>query len=347
MKIDTKDATNFLKSPAKASKAVLLFGPDSGLVRERAQSIIHGLLGNPYDPMNLTELMEEHIKTDPARLHDEMSSFSLLGGSGARVVYVRDASDKISDVIANLFDGLHPTAYLILASDDLSTGSSLRKYCDTSRDVASVACYRDDGRALETVIREYLEKADIRASRDVLQFLTSHTGGDRQVTLKELEKIVIFQGSDSYLTLDNVVKLVGQNDFFSQDDLSNAIALADLKMIESYLKRMLLENVQPVVIIRGVQRHFQRLYQVKSAMQESGSLEQAMSSLRPPIYYKFAPLFRQHIARWDLQQISRALGALLQAERDIKTTGSNAPLMLSRALYRVARMASGASKEAA
>ncbi len=347
MKIATKDIANFLKSPSQASKAILLYGPDSGLVRERALNIIHGLLGDPHDPMNLIELMEDQIKTDPARLFDEMSAYSLLGGGGPRVVYVRDAGDKLSETIASLFEDLKPTAYLILAADDLATSSSLRKACESSSDIAAVACYRDEGKSLDIVIRDYLEKAGIRASRDVLQFLASHSGGDRQVTIRELEKIVIFQGNDSYLTLENAVQLVGQNDFFSLDDLASAVALGQMHAIESYLKRLLLENVQPIAIIRGIQKHFQRLYQVKAGTQENGSLEQAMAALRPPIYFKFAPLFRQHIARWNMQALARALVALLQAERDIKTTGSNAPILLSRALFRVARMTGGTVKEAA
>lgn len=347
MKIATKDISSFLKSPAQGSKAILLYGPDLGLIRERAQDIIKQQLGSPHDPMNLIELMEEQIKTDPARLHDEMSAFSLLGGGGNRVVYVRDAGDKIAETVATLFDELKPTAYLILASDDLGTTSSLRKACEASRDIAAVACYRDEGRSLDLVIKEYLDKAGIRASRDVLQFLASHSGSDRQVTMRELEKIVLFQGTDSYLTLENVVQLVGQNDFFTLDDLAGAVAMGQMSSIESFLKRMLLENVQPIAIVRGVQRHFQRLYQVKTAAAEGGSVEHAMSALRPPVYFKFAPLFRQHLGRWSAPNLARALVALLQTERDIKTTGSNAPLLLSRGLFRVSRMAFSGAKEAA
>jgi hypothetical protein len=39
MKIDFKGVERFLKAPDKAARAILVFGPDDGLVRERAAGL--------------------------------------------------------------------------------------------------------------------------------------------------------------------------------------------------------------------------------------------------------------------------------------------------------------------
>lgn len=327
--------------------AALMYGPDHGLIRERANQIIASILGTPYDPMNLTELTEEKIKSDPVILRDEICAMSLLGGGGARVVYVRDASDKIASVFDELFDeSLNPSAFLVVASDDLPSSSSLRKWAETSPKVACLACYHDEGRSLETVISDYLSKSGIRASQDVIQFLAEHSGNDRYITMQELDKIILFQGKDTYLTLDNAVRLIGQNDFFTLDDLSMSVASGDYSGIESYLQRLLLEGIQPVVIIRSLQRYFQRLESVASRIADGQNIESAMAQLRPPVFFKFAPVFRRHVSRWSHVSLSHALGLMLKTERELKTTGNPAGLLLSRALIRIARLPNVRSKAA-
>jgi DNA polymerase-3 subunit delta len=347
MKINPKEANSFLQNPARSHLGILLYGPDDGLIRERAKQVITQVMGKDYDPMNLSELTEDRIKQDPAILQDELSALSLLGGGGKRVVYIRDASDKIASMLQEIYrPEFRPTAYLILASDDLGPSSALRKWSESETHIASIGCYHDEGKSLEQLIRAELEAAGIKSSQDVIAFLSEHCGNDRQITKQEIEKIKLFQGKETYLTLDHAAQLVGQNDFFTLDDLCMAVASGNVAEIESYLVRLLRENIQPVVIIRSVQRYFQRLETVRNKMAENASIDVAMGVLRPPVFFKFVPQFRQHVNRWNISYIQSALRDILQAERDLKTTGYPASLMLSHALITIATRPSQREKAA-
>src|SRR6266567_222794 len=101
MKIGTRETGLFLKQPDKQSQAVLLYGPDSGLVRERSRIIASTILGKDADPLNRIELSGAQLKNDPALLMDELNSMSLMGGR--RIVILRDPAEKIEPVIKSAF----------------------------------------------------------------------------------------------------------------------------------------------------------------------------------------------------------------------------------------------------
>jgi len=71
MKLDKQPLERFLKDPAPNIAAALIFGPDEGMVHERALAVSRAILGDADDPFRLTELTGDDIKADPARLIDE------------------------------------------------------------------------------------------------------------------------------------------------------------------------------------------------------------------------------------------------------------------------------------
>ena len=80
MKLAGAKLDGFLRSPDKAIRAVLLFGPDAGLVRERGKALAD-LFTDPGDPFSLQEFAADAIKKDGSLLTDGSRSLSLMGGA--------------------------------------------------------------------------------------------------------------------------------------------------------------------------------------------------------------------------------------------------------------------------
>jgi hypothetical protein len=74
MKIDGRSLAGFLKRPNPDCQAVLVFGEDSGLVRERAEVIARTVVEDLTDPFRVAELAGDTIADDPARLADEAAA---------------------------------------------------------------------------------------------------------------------------------------------------------------------------------------------------------------------------------------------------------------------------------
>jgi DNA polymerase-3 subunit delta len=62
------DIERFLKAPDAAVRAALIYGPDLGVVRERAQALAAAATERPDDPFDVALLTETDLDDDGARL---------------------------------------------------------------------------------------------------------------------------------------------------------------------------------------------------------------------------------------------------------------------------------------
>ena len=74
MKITGARIQSFLRQPGSEIAAVLLFGPDQGLVRERARALAMSVVEDLGDPFRVVEMTGQALKADPARLIDEAAA---------------------------------------------------------------------------------------------------------------------------------------------------------------------------------------------------------------------------------------------------------------------------------
>ncbi|MGC2522189.1 MAG: DNA polymerase III subunit delta, partial [Stellaceae bacterium] len=80
MKIAPSRVAAFLQRPDPEIRAVLLYGPDAGLVRERADAVARTVCTDLSDPFRVAMLNGAVLAADPARLADEAAQLSLVGG---------------------------------------------------------------------------------------------------------------------------------------------------------------------------------------------------------------------------------------------------------------------------
>ena len=94
MKIPFKQIEGFVKSPPVNMRVILIYGPDSGLMKERAKLIGGSVVPDLNDPFNVVTLSNAILADDPARLSDEANAMSMMGGR--RLIRVEEASDKLT-----------------------------------------------------------------------------------------------------------------------------------------------------------------------------------------------------------------------------------------------------------
>ena len=336
MKILPKDITHFIKKPdGNNIKAVLIYGVDSGLVRERSKAITTELMGEKPDPFNLAEITGEQLKSDPAILRDELGAFSLMGGR--RLVVMRDIGDKNASIITSAFENLNTTTYLIIEAGELSASSSLRQLFEKQNDFAIIACYHEEGKDLEALINKTFADFGLHTNRDALIYLTNNLGNDRMITKSELEKIALYMGDEKEVTLEIAMLLTSNNSAESMDDLCHAIALGKPQEVHNLLTHLLNEGVQAVAIIRTLLKHFQKLDLALGYVKSGQSIEQAIKMLRPPVFYKAVPLMEKSLARSSSKKVAQIMNFLLKTEKDLKSSLLTPNLLVSHIAQQLSR----------
>lgn len=337
MKLTTGRIEAFLKSPDPKARAILIYGPDAGLVKERLDRLTRLVVPDVKDPFRVADITGSALKDDPARLPDEAAALSLMGGR--RVVRIREAGDSVTGTVESFLS--HPVgdAMVLLEGGDLAARSSLRKLFEGADNAAAIPCYADEAGTLDSVIRETLQANGVAATPDALAFLADNLGGDRRLTRAELEKLALYMGFTGTATYEDAVACIGDTAALSLDDLALATADGDQGTVQRVLDRLLSEGTNPVPILRAVARHFQRLHLAAGHMVQGKSAEQAVGMLKPPVHFKAAPRLRTQLGRWPLDRIATAMDLLLTAEMDCKSTGLPAPEICGRVLMQIARAA--------
>lgn len=349
MKIAPRAVDGFVKKPADDVIAVLVYGPDDGLVRERAEILTKAVAGSLDDPFRVVALGAGELRDDPARLMDEAQALAF--GGGRRVVRLRGASNDHADALATIVekfseDPASAPALVIAEAGELRPAAKLRKLFESAARAAAVACYLDDGRSLEQVIEETLRAFKMRASADAMAWLCQHLGADRRVTRGELEKLALYCRGQTAITLDDCMAVIGDGAVSDLDHAVFAAAGGDFAALDLALARAFREGVSPIAVIRAAMRHMQRLHQVTGAVAAGAPLETAIKSLKPPPFFKVADRFRAQARSWPEAHVRTGLEILSEAELRCKTTGMPDELMCARALMQIAQAGRRAARRA-
>ncbi|NQU62524.1 MAG: DNA polymerase III subunit delta [Rhodospirillales bacterium] len=345
MKISGSRIQSFLRQPGTEISAVLFFGPDQGLVHERAKELAKLYVDDLKDPFRVAELTSGGIKSDPASLGDEAAQVSMSGGQ--RVIFIPDATDGISEVVAALLNGPGGGAFVILLAGNLAPRSSLRNLFEKSKNGAAIGCYGDDGKGLEGVIIETLGRYGLTVAHDALGFLVTRLGGDRLVSRMELEKLALYvggnpsKGADTTVTLEDAQASVGDSAQASIDLVTYSTVGGDAHGLDRAFERALLDGTSPIGILRAVQMHLQRLHLALGMVDGGMPPGKAVDNLRPPIIYKFKGQFQAQLQFWRTDRLVQAMGLVTEAEIDCKSTGMPSVAVCHRALLRIAQAAHG------
>ena len=130
MKIAARDVAGLLKAPATRYSAYLLYGPDQGLVRERARQLSDYFCDQPDDPFAQTSLTGAQLAEDKARLSDEAMAVNIFGG--LRVVTVNGIGSEMTAAVKLAFAKPNPDARIIIRASDVNTRHlpTLYRFCN-------------------------------------------------------------------------------------------------------------------------------------------------------------------------------------------------------------------------
>ena len=345
MKIDARRADAFVAKPDSAVRAVLLYGPDAGLVRERLNALTRAVAGTVDDPFRVTEFNADVLRDDPARLGDEAAALSMTGGR--RVVRIRDVGESQGEVFADWLESGVGEAMVIVTGGDLSPRSKVRAAFEAADRAGALPCYADDHEAVTRVARETLKAAGLGIGGDALDWLVDHLGGDRELSRREMEKLVTYMGpgpAGRSVSEDDVVACVGDTSAFDMDGMVYAMADGDQAGVQRSYARMVAEGTSPIAIVTAAARHLVRLYETRGRVADGKSLDQAMMSLRPLVFFKFKDRFKAQTNRWTEALLARGLSVLTEAEMAAKSTDMPAAAIAERALIRIAQAARGVER---
>ncbi|MCC7047898.1 MAG: DNA polymerase III subunit delta [Alphaproteobacteria bacterium] len=343
MKVQPGKVDSFLAKPDANVRAVLLYGPDAGLVRERADKLARLVVPDDGDPFRISELAAGDLADDPPRLNDEAAA--LCFGGGRRVVRVRDAGDRLVDVFESFLADPPGEALVVVEAGD--GVKKLRAAFEGAKAGAAIACYAEEGAALAGAVRQAFQARGLKASDAAVMTLVALLGPDRMLLHAEVEKLALYvgegkAGEGSAVEEEDVLALAADAAETSLDDAIDAALSGNRALTDQALRRLAAEGEAPVRAMRGLARHFLRVAGVQARIEAGEPMDSALRSLRPPLFFKRERAFRAQLQLWRGRRLADALDRVTQAELRCKETGQPDRLLSERVFLELAAAARGA-----
>ena len=304
----------FLRRDAKRLRVFLVYGPDRGLVSERATALAKQTGIDLSDPFSIMKLDSADLEGGAGRILDEVNAIGLFGGE--RLVWVRaSGNDKaLTDTLKALSASPPQNAFLIIEAGELRKGTTMRKAAEGSRDIAAIPCYADDARALNALIDEALSKAELRMTPPARQLLLSLLGGDRLATRNEIDKLVLFGRGMDVIDEDHVAAIIGDASATSADDAVDAVLKGDIAALRRAMAKVAQSKTPIFLILNGCLRQFQLIDLMRAQMEsERQSVSQVMQTYGRQIFFRRKPVFEKALNSWTGSACEQALRSLQSA----------------------------------
>jgi DNA polymerase-3 subunit delta len=294
-------------------RAVLIYGPDAGQVDEYCDLAIEKL-GVEKD--NLFALDSDELREKQDALFAEACTPSMFGGN--KMVLISNAGDACAKAVSELISHSGLCATVIVAAGDLRAGGGLRTLFEGADNMAALACYTDDAKTLAALIRSELSaSAGInQITPDAMDYMTSHLGSDRGITRGFLAKIALYVDDKRIVELSDVEKCLPDTGAADMDDFLYSLTAGHIQQTMTALDRLLYDNKESNMLVRMLDGHFKKLQNA------------VVNGQLPRLFWKVEDKFKQAIRIWPESEITNVLIRLNELEKQLRTTGMPAEILL-------------------
>jgi DNA polymerase-3 subunit delta len=338
--VKTHQAHAFLVAPDKRIDAFLFFGPDNGLVVERAQILARVCAESRHSSGEMLRLDDSDLDSDPDRLTVELKTVSMFGG--AKIVRATAGRRINAAALKSLIEDGPLEGVLIVEAGNLKPDDALRQLFEKSSRAAAVACYADGVQELEGLVREILTENGLAIASDARQALIGRLGADRGLSRGEVEKLALYARGKREIDMDDVEAVVGDAAELALERVYYAAASGDGSRAVAEASRAVSSGEGAQAIIAATQRHFQRLHRARAAVEEGRNLDDVLRQLRPPLHFKQRDAFAAQCRAWTCERLAEALRRIAMAAKAARLRGSLEEALTERMLLSLSRLAAGA-----
>jgi DNA polymerase III subunit delta len=329
-----KEIDAFLTRPDPSRPIILLYGPDAGLVRERADALLSSAVDDPNDPFSMVRLDGDELSAEPSRLVDEALTVPLFGGR--RAIRVRAGSRSFASGVDTLAETSLKDCRIVIEAGDLRPESPLRKACERAKTAVAIGCYPDGERDLAKLIDDELRLANLRMAGDARAALMALLGGDRQASRNELRKLTLFAHGEGEVTLDHVMAVVADASEMKLDPIVDGAFAGRPDLVESEFAKAMVAGTYPGVIISAAQRQAAWLHKSALAVAEGTPVSTLLDSGFPRLHFSRKPMAEAALRNFSAAKLTAIIEQLATAALDMRKQTSLAAAIAQRTLLSIA-----------
>ena len=288
-------------------KIALFYGVNLGLKNDLKEKIIENNKNS-----EILRYSQDELLKDKALLENEIKNISLFEKN--KIFFIENANDKILQFIQE-FENILSDRKIFLFSDLLDKKSKLRNYTEKSKKCACVACYEDNEISIKKLINLKLNGFS-GLSPQVIKLIIEHTNLDRAKLNNELNKIISCFPNKNILTekLEVLLNVKANTDF---NKLNDEAFLGNKVNTNKLLAQTVMDNEKNIFYLNIINQRLEKLLQINNL--NKSSIENAINSLKPPVFWKDKPNLTNQAKKWDKCKVQKMISLTFNLEKEIKS----------------------------
>jgi DNA polymerase-3 subunit delta len=333
--IKAHEFDGFIKRAELPYRAFLIYGPDNGLVSERAAELSKKTGVDLTDDFNLIKVSASELSSEPGRLADEVGS---IGLGGKRLIWIKNAGNdkKLSDSLSAVMEDISNDVSIIVEAGDLKKSSALRKMIEKASPAVAIPCYADDGRALQSLIDQELTQANMRIDMQARQLLLSFLGGDRLASRGEIQKLVLYCHGQEQISSEDVLNAIGDASSISVDETVDAILTGNINDLDASYSKIIASKTPIFLILRSCLVQLQQIDLIRSEVETMNKRpSQVMAEMGRFIHFKRKPAFERALGKWTCAKLQNEMNRIATAILETRQNAALEKSIARQALIRV------------
>jgi len=224
-----------------------------------------------------------------------------------KLIIINRVSDKIREIVEELIEKKIEDIQFILNSKNLEKKSTLRKVFEKEKSIVCVPFYEDNNQTLNAIISQFFRDKKIPISQQLINILIERSRGDRKNLNNELQKIENFSLNKKSINLQEIIKLTNLADNYSASELVDYSLAKNTRKTITILNENNYSDEDNIIVIRTLLTKIKRLLKIHELIDERNGIDQAISSFKPPIFWKDKPLVIQQARSWKKWELKNLI----------------------------------------
>jgi len=306
----------FKQIEVKKNNFYLFYGENEGLKKE--------LINNNFKKIfkNSTHNYEESlILQNQKNFFDEILTRSFF--ETEKLIIISEISSKIIDIIEELIEKKLQDIYIILLANKLDKKSKLRSLFEKDKKLICVPFYSDNYQSLFYIAENFFKKKSIPVSQEILNTIINRANGDRQNLQNEINKIESFLISKKRVILEDILKLTNMSENNNFSELVDYCLAKNEKKLLNIINENHFSSEDAIIIIRTFLSRAKRLSKINNEMKSKKNIDEVITFLKPPIFWKDKDLVKLQIKNYSTQKTELLIKSINQTELEIKKNYNN------------------------
>ena len=310
------------KINVKSSNFYLFYGENEGYKNEAIEKIF-----NINISKNIYRYEEKEILDNFESFFESIQSKSFF--EKEKLIIISRVSDKIKNIIEEIIEKNIEDIKIVLNSGILEKKSKLRSLFEKNKNTICVPFYADSNQTLSKIINNFFREKKIIVSQEKINLLIDRCRGNRQNLRNELDKIDSFVKNKKNINIDQIMKLTNLAENYNVSELIDSYLATNFKKTINILNENNFSIEDCMLITRTLLAKSKRLYKLLLEINNNKSIEEAISSFNPPIFWKDKETVKQQIKNWSLNRAENLIYKTNELELLIKKNSYNSINILS------------------